>query len=215
LTTGASYSQGLAGDEFRSFPPRNHEPALTSKSSKPRTARAGRTTTGLAQPDAERRVDEVAGRAKENIARARRSAVVLAFTAGAAALLGAAASWFAGVLADAYGTAKLPLTRCWIGEGQQDALEQVRSVDPAQEFLPRSAQTWREVVEASPFDCEVPQLAARPRACEEDNPSSSKPRPSSAIGTLLLHWRSLSAMRDSAFLLFFLRMVSPEKTFCR
>jgi hypothetical protein len=52
-------------------------------------------TTGLAQPDAERRVDEVAARAKENIARARRSAVILAFTAGAAALLGAAAAWFA------------------------------------------------------------------------------------------------------------------------
>jgi len=53
------------------------------------------TATGLAQPDAERRVDEVAARAKENISRARRSAVVIAFTAGAAALLGAAASWFA------------------------------------------------------------------------------------------------------------------------
>jgi hypothetical protein len=52
-------------------------------------------STGLAQPDAERRVDEVAARAKENISRARRSAVILAFTAGAAALLGAAASWFA------------------------------------------------------------------------------------------------------------------------
>ena len=52
-------------------------------------------TTGLAQPDAERRVDDVAARAKENIARARRSAVVLAFTAAAAAVLGAAASWFA------------------------------------------------------------------------------------------------------------------------
>jgi len=51
--------------------------------------------TGLAQPDAERRVDEVAARAKENIARARRSAVILAFMTGAAALLGAAACWFA------------------------------------------------------------------------------------------------------------------------
>jgi hypothetical protein len=51
--------------------------------------------TGLAPPDAERRVDEVAARAKENISRARRSAVVLAFMTGAAALLGAAASWFA------------------------------------------------------------------------------------------------------------------------
>jgi hypothetical protein len=51
--------------------------------------------TGLAQPDAERRVDDVAARAKENIARARRSAVIIAFTTGAAALLGATASWFA------------------------------------------------------------------------------------------------------------------------
>jgi hypothetical protein len=51
--------------------------------------------TGLAQPDAERRVDEVAARAKENISRARRAAVILAFSAGAAALLGAAAAWYA------------------------------------------------------------------------------------------------------------------------
>jgi len=51
--------------------------------------------TGLAQPDAERRVDEVAARAKENISRARRAAVILAFTVGAAALLGAAAAWYA------------------------------------------------------------------------------------------------------------------------
>jgi hypothetical protein len=51
--------------------------------------------TGLAQPDAERRVDEAIAHAKENISRARRSAVILAFMTGAAALLGAAASWFA------------------------------------------------------------------------------------------------------------------------
>jgi hypothetical protein len=51
--------------------------------------------TGLAQPDAERRVDEVAARAKENISRARRTAVILAFMTGAAAMLEAAASCFA------------------------------------------------------------------------------------------------------------------------
>jgi hypothetical protein len=51
--------------------------------------------TGLAQPDAERRVDEVAAQVRDNIARARRSAVVIAFAAAAAALLGAAAAWFA------------------------------------------------------------------------------------------------------------------------
>ncbi len=51
--------------------------------------------TGLAAPDAERRVNDVIARAQENIKRARRSAVMIAFMAGAAALLGAAAAWFA------------------------------------------------------------------------------------------------------------------------
>ena len=51
--------------------------------------------TGLAAPDAERRVADVIARARDNIARARRSAVMIAFMAGAAALLGAAAAWFA------------------------------------------------------------------------------------------------------------------------
>jgi hypothetical protein len=51
--------------------------------------------TGLAQPDAERRVNDVAGRAKDDINRARRSAVLIAFAAGVAALLGAAVAWVA------------------------------------------------------------------------------------------------------------------------
>jgi hypothetical protein len=53
------------------------------------------THTGLAQPDAERRVDDVVARARENISRARRSTVIVTFMAGAAALLGAVAAWFA------------------------------------------------------------------------------------------------------------------------
>jgi hypothetical protein len=48
--------------------------------------------TGLAEGDAEQRVDEVTARARENIARARKSAVILAFSAGAAALIGLAAA---------------------------------------------------------------------------------------------------------------------------
>jgi hypothetical protein len=51
--------------------------------------------TGIAQPDAERSVDGVAASAKENISRARKTAVILAFMTAAAAMLGAAASWFA------------------------------------------------------------------------------------------------------------------------
>jgi hypothetical protein len=45
--------------------------------------------------EAERRVDDVVARAKESINRARRSVVILAFMTGAAALIGAAAAWFA------------------------------------------------------------------------------------------------------------------------
>jgi hypothetical protein len=51
--------------------------------------------TGLAQPDAERRVDDVASKARDDINRARRSAVLIAFAAGVAALLGAAVAWVA------------------------------------------------------------------------------------------------------------------------
>jgi hypothetical protein len=51
--------------------------------------------TGLAPGDAERRVDIALSSARENIARGRRSSVILAFMASAAGLLGAAAAWFA------------------------------------------------------------------------------------------------------------------------
>jgi len=51
--------------------------------------------TGLSQADSERRVDTVIASARDNVARARRSTVILAFMAAAAALLGAAAAWFA------------------------------------------------------------------------------------------------------------------------
>jgi hypothetical protein len=54
------------------------------------------SATGLAPADAERRVNEVARAAKADIDRARRSAVLLGFMTGAAALVGAAAAWFAG-----------------------------------------------------------------------------------------------------------------------
>jgi len=40
-------------------------------------------------------VDDVIARVKENISRARKSAVILAFSAGAAALLGLVVAWFA------------------------------------------------------------------------------------------------------------------------
>lgn len=51
--------------------------------------------TNVAPPEAERRVDTAIVRARDNVRRARRSAVIVAFMAGAAALLGAAAAWFA------------------------------------------------------------------------------------------------------------------------
>lgn len=52
-------------------------------------------TTGLAAPEAERRVDNVIGRARTAIARSRRSTVILAFSIASAILLGAVAAWAA------------------------------------------------------------------------------------------------------------------------
>lgn len=52
-------------------------------------------TTGLAPADADHRVTEVAGEAKTDIDRARHSALLLGFMLGAAALVGAAAAWYA------------------------------------------------------------------------------------------------------------------------
>jgi hypothetical protein len=64
--------------------------------------------TGLAPADAERRVDDVIARVKENIGRARRSGVILAFMTGAAALLGAAAAWFAACAGGQYRDGRVP-----------------------------------------------------------------------------------------------------------
>jgi hypothetical protein len=58
-------------------------------------ARLVAARTGLAAPDAEKRVNDVAAQARRNIRSARATAVILAFSAGAAALLGAVIAWFA------------------------------------------------------------------------------------------------------------------------
>jgi hypothetical protein len=50
-------------------------------------------TTGLARPDAERRVDSVIGDSKTAISRARAATIILAFSIATALLLGAAAAW--------------------------------------------------------------------------------------------------------------------------
>lgn len=51
--------------------------------------------TGLSQPDSERRVDQVIGKANLAIARARHGAVILAFMIACSLLLGVAAAWLA------------------------------------------------------------------------------------------------------------------------
>jgi hypothetical protein len=53
--------------------------------------------TGIGGPDAEKRVDAAIASARENIRRARASTILLAFMAGAAALIGAAAAWFGAI----------------------------------------------------------------------------------------------------------------------
>lgn len=52
---------------------------------------------GLAEADAETRVDAIVAAARENVARGRRAGVILAFTSGVAAVLGLAVAWFAAI----------------------------------------------------------------------------------------------------------------------
>jgi hypothetical protein len=69
--------------------------------------------TGLTPPEAERRVNDVAARAKDNIDRARHSAVLLAFMAAAAALIGAAVAWFAACAAGRHREGLTPVPGLW------------------------------------------------------------------------------------------------------
>ena len=53
------------------------------------------TRTGLAAADADSRVTQIANKSRDAVAKARRSAVILAFMVGASLLLGAAVAWLA------------------------------------------------------------------------------------------------------------------------
>jgi hypothetical protein len=65
--------------------------------------------TGAPAPDAERRVDEAASHVKQDINRARSSAVILAFMIGAATLLGAIAAWAAAITAGRHRDEREPI----------------------------------------------------------------------------------------------------------
>ena len=82
--------------------------------------------TGMPVPDAERRVDEVAARVKQDISRARSSAVILAFMAGVAALLGAIAAWTAAIAAGRYrdGREPIPYLLDWSIESRSRGTQQ-------------------------------------------------------------------------------------------
>ena len=54
--------------------------------------------TGIAQPDANRRVEEAMAAASLAVKRARQSAVILGFSIAVSLLLGAAAAWYAATL---------------------------------------------------------------------------------------------------------------------
>jgi hypothetical protein len=73
--------------------------------------------TALAPPEAEKRVDTVITQARDDIRRARRASVILAFMAGAAALLGAAVAWFAACAGGNHrdGTNAFSMTWGWNG----------------------------------------------------------------------------------------------------
>ena len=77
--------------------------------------------TGLAPPDADRRVNEVAANAQADLNRARRSAVVLGFMTGAAALLGAVIAWFTACAGGRHRDGR-EATPAWLDWGRVHAL---------------------------------------------------------------------------------------------
>jgi len=79
-------------------------------------ARLTASSTGLAIPEAQKRVDTVLGQARDSIRKARRSAVILAFMLGAASLLGAAVAWFAAGAGGRHRDGSVPsMTWGWAG----------------------------------------------------------------------------------------------------
>jgi hypothetical protein len=74
-------------------------------------ARLTATVTGA--PDAQTRIDTVIAQARDNIRKARRSGVILAFMAGAAALVGAAVAWFAACAGGQHRDGKSPPSMTW------------------------------------------------------------------------------------------------------
>jgi hypothetical protein len=72
--------------------------------------------TGLQGADAEARVSEALTNASDNIAKARRSTVLVAFVAGAAALLGAVAAWFSACLSGQHRDTT-PVSMMWTWRG--------------------------------------------------------------------------------------------------
>ncbi len=73
------------------------------------------TLTGASPADAERRVDDVIGKARTAIRKTRQTSVILAFSAAAALLLGAVASWSAAVAGGRHRDGE-PLPR-WMSHG--------------------------------------------------------------------------------------------------
>jgi hypothetical protein len=77
-------------------------------------ARLVAARTGLAQPDAERRVEDAITAASTAVQKARRSAVILGFATAASLLAGAAAAWYAACAGGRHrDNVTSPLTWCW------------------------------------------------------------------------------------------------------
>ena len=63
--------------------------------------------------EAEKRVDTAIAQAHDNIRKARRTGIILAFMGGAAALLGAAVAWFAASAGGQHRDGKTPMSMTW------------------------------------------------------------------------------------------------------
>lgn len=75
--------------------------------------------TGLAIPEAEQRVNAIVAQAHDNIRKARRAGVILAFMAGAAALVGAVVAWYAAIAGGEHRDGRSVPTGIWAARSRR------------------------------------------------------------------------------------------------
>ena len=106
-----------------------------------------RTRTGLPQPEAEGRVNQVIAQANDAISRARRGAVILAFMIAASLMLGAGGAWLAAAFGGQHRDGASFITLLAALGSRQDLLHSIAQCPPSAPLRQRGSVRVREFLD--------------------------------------------------------------------